>query len=266
MGDRTIFIGDLHGVYDETLELLRLVDPTPADHVIFLGDYVDRGVDSAKCVDLVRAREQVQGCCAGSLGNHEDTHLRYKHCEARGEVIDDAKIPPPHVETRRQLKPEHYEWFKSLPLFVRVSEFNAVAVHAGAWPGRPIEAQDPRHLLHIQCIKPYDEHGVPTRDYKSKWPSRVPDNELGWAFWSTFWQGPETIVFGHSVLDKPLVTEHVVGIDGGAVFGRQLHAYVLPERKIITVDAVEDHGRGKRGRGDENIKTFTVHGDVKTFS
>lgn len=264
---RTIFIGDLHGIHDETVELLKKLQLTPNDWVIFLGDYVDRGRENAKCCDLVREREQVQGRVAGILGNHEETHVRHEdHFRRTGSL---PNMPPTHAATRAQLKPEHYDWFRSLPLYVRIPEYNHVAVHAGVWPDRSIEEQKPHHLLHIQTIRPYDEHGNKAHgegSEKSVWPSKVPTNEPGWAFWTHFWRGPETVVFGHSVLDKPLITDKVVGIDGGGVFGRQLHAYVLPERKIVTIDCPIDYGKGRRGTQNSNIKLFPVHGDVSTFS
>jgi len=260
-------------MYDETVALLKKVDPSPGDRIIFLGDYVDRGPKSAGCIDLVRQREQLQGSSAGIMGNHEEKHLHYERLISWGEKLDESRMPASHIETRKQLRLEHYEWMRFIPFFIRVPEHNVVAVHAGAWPGRPIEAQEPQHLLHIQSIRPFDEEGKPMLLRKSKWPSRVPDNEPGWAFWTTFWQGPETIVFGHSVLDKPLITEHAIGIDGGAVFGRQLHAYVLPEKQIVTVDATTDFGKGRRGQPSEEealrgnkIRKFLIHGDVSTFS
>ena len=40
---RTIVIGDLHGCYDEALELLDKVGATSSDRIIFTGDLVDRG-------------------------------------------------------------------------------------------------------------------------------------------------------------------------------------------------------------------------------
>lgn len=266
--DRTILIGDLHGCADECEELLRKLSVSHDDRVLFLGDYVDRGPENARCCDIVRHREQVQGSAAGILGNHEETHLRYCDMERLG-ALKPHRIPPTHVATRTQLRPEHYEWFRSLPLFVRVPEHNVVAVHAGCWPERPIEQQAAHHLLHVQMIRPYDKWGNLRHGHdveRSVWPSKVPTGEDGWRFWTHFWDGPETVVFGHSVLTKPLITDRVVGIDGGAVFGYDLHAYVLPERKVVSVRGKADRGRGKRGRGDDHIRKFPIHGDVETYS
>lgn len=55
------------------------------------------------------------------------------------------------------------------------------------------------------------------------------------SFWTNFWRGPERLIFGHSVLDRPLVTQWAVGVDTGAVFGRGLTALVLPNWKLKTV-------------------------------
>jgi len=272
MTDRTIVIGDLHGMYNEAVLLLQKLQLTPNDWVIWCGDYVDRGPENAKCCDLVRNREQVQGKPAGILGNHEDVHVGYRDAELDGRQLDTSRMPPTHVATRTQLQPDHYEWFKSLPLYIRIPDHNAVVVHAGVWPGRAIEDQRARHLLHIQTISPYvfDEDRnalVPRTNEKSVWPSKVPDDGQDWRFWTQFWDGPETVIFGHSVLTKPLIADRVIGIDGGAVFGYDLHAYVLPEKKIVSVKALRDYGGGRRGKDrPDEIQTFRIHDDVETYS
>jgi hypothetical protein len=66
------------------------------------------------------------------------------------------------------------------------------------------------------------------------WPSKVP-NEPEWGFWTKFWRGPERIVFGHSVLTQPLVSEFATGIDGGCCFGLELWALILPDWEIVKV-------------------------------
>lgn len=273
---RTILIGDLHGCYDETVALLKSCNVSSQDWVIFLGDYVDRGPNNDKCCDLVRHREQVQGRPAGILGNHEEKHLDYEErLKRKGRLPE--QMPSIHVATRAQLKPEHYDWFRTLPLFIRIPEHNAVAVHAGVFPGRTIEEQKPQTLLHVQMIRPWEvmHDGSKRWLYKdgqihdrSVWPSRVPENEEGWKFWTHFWDGPEFIVFGHSVLDRPLITDKVAGIDGGAVFGRDLHALILDgdSKTIATVRGKADYGKGSRGRKNANIRTYLIHGEVSTYS
>lgn len=246
---RFIVIGDLHGCIEEALELLDVCKVTSNDTVIFVGDLVDRGPENAKCVDLAMKHECI-------LGNHEAKHLDYRRIEEQGKVPH--VVAPTHIATRAQLQPEHYEYFKSLPLFIRLPEHNAVVVHAGVYPNRPIEAQDPHHLLHAQMLNPPDK--------TSKWPSKAPE---GWSFWTHFWKGPEKVIFGHSVITKPLITEFAVGIDGGAVFGHELWAYELPSGKVYSVKGKHNYGGGVRGRpadGGNKINNYLIHGDVGTYS
>lgn len=254
MDKRTIVIGDLHGCYDEAIELLRKCNAMPEDRVIFLGDLIDRGPDNDKCVDLAMKHECI-------LGNHEEKHIFYENeMKRKGRL---PSMPPTHTAARMQLRPEHHEYFRSLPLMIKLPEYNAVCVHAGVYPGRSVDKQTPKHLLHIQSIDPYDKWGAPTGNEKSMWPSKAPE---GWLFWTNFWKGPERIIFGHSVLDRPLVTEFVMGIDGGAVFGRDLHALVLPSWEIVTVSAKTDFGKGSRGRDNDAIMMYPVQDGVNTFS
>lgn len=256
---RTILIGDLHGCYDEAVALMEKCQVRAEDQVVFVGDLVDRGPDSAKCVELAMRREQVQGSRAALLGNHEERHLEYEDILARTGKVP-GQMPPTHVATRMQLGKEHYDYMRQLPLYLRFPEHNAVAVHAGVFPGRTIEQQKPRHLLHVQMIRPYDfnAQGHQVINEKSLWASRVPPNEEGWRFWHHFWDGPERIIFGHSVLDRPLVTPQAVGIDGGGCFGLELWACILPGWEIVRVKARAAHGNRDR-------KPIKIDGEVGTY-
>jgi len=51
MPGRTIAIGDIHGCSAALERLLRVVQPEPADKIIALGDYIDRGPDSRGVID-----------------------------------------------------------------------------------------------------------------------------------------------------------------------------------------------------------------------
>ncbi len=232
---RTIVIGDLHGCHDEAVALLDRLAVTVSDRVIFAGDLVDRGPDPRGCVELAMSHECV-------LGNHEEKHLEQRHRAAE-------KLSPDHLRTREALDDRHFAWFASLPTFIRLPEHGAAVVHAGAFAGVPLEEQTRHHLCHLQHILP------PAT--KSYWPSRAPADHR---FWTNFWRGPERLIFGHSVLDRPLVTEWAVGIDTGAVFGHGLTALVLPDWELVTVPSRD------RTSGKKTIPAWPVHGEVRTFS
>jgi hypothetical protein len=234
--NRTIIIGDLHGCHEEALDLLDRVAATAADRVIFAGDLVDRGPLPRECVELAMRHECI-------LGNHEEKHLQQRRRA-------DDKLSPDHLRTRRALGPEHYDYFAKLPLFIRLPEHGAAVVHAGALPGVSIEQQDPYHLLHAQCIRPPDR--------KSYWPSKAPASHT---FWTNHWRGPERLVFGHTVVDRPLVSEWAVAIDTGAAFGGPLTALVLPGWEIVSVPSRQP----RRPKGD-GIARYTIAGDVHAYS
>ncbi len=232
---RTIVVGDLHGCHDEAVDLLDRLAVTASDRVIFAGDLVDRGPKSRECVELAMRHECI-------LGNHEEKHLQIRRRE-------DQHLSPDHLRTRRALGPEHYAWFETLPALVPLPEYGAAVVHAGAMPGVPLASQDPYHLLHAQCIRP------PER--KSYWPSRAPATHT---FWTNHWRGPERLIFGHTVVDRPLVSEWAVGIDTGCVFGLTLTAVVLPDWEIVSVRSRQPAREGS------TIGTYQVHPGVHVFS
>lgn len=250
---RTIAIGDLHGCYEDTLKLLDKCKVTKNDRVLFLGDVTDRGPDSGKCLDLAMKIAEEQGEESCILGNHEDKHLSYWAQMKRGKQ---PSMSPSHAATAAQLTEKHYQYMSKMPLYVRFPEVNAVAVHAGVFPGRTIEKQDRHHLLHIQMIDP-------AHTTKSMWPSKAPE---GWKFWTHFWDGPEKIIFGHSVLDKVLHTDKVCGIDGGSCFGGSLHAVILPTWEIVSIETPIDYGKGRRGQSVNNIAAYEIHNGVKSWS
>lgn len=70
MPGRTLVIGDIHGCSLALKTLLEAVQPTTDDTLVTLGDYVDRGPDSAGVIELLC---DLAGNCRffPLLGNHE---------------------------------------------------------------------------------------------------------------------------------------------------------------------------------------------------
>ena len=235
--NRTIVIGDLHGCFDEARALLDRLAVTESDRVIFAGDLVDRGPRRRECVELAMRHESL-------LGNHEEAHLLQRKRPLE-------KLKPDHAETRKVIDDADLDWFASLPLFIRIPEANAVVVHAGVLPGVAIERQLPHTLLHAQCVRPPET--------KSYWPSKAPPTHT---FWTNHWKGPERVVFGHTVLDRPLVSEWAVGIDTGCVHGGALTALVLPNWEVVSVPARRNYF-GSRGGG---VARFPVMDGVSCYS
>src|SRR5262245_6898455 len=78
MSARTFVVGDIHGDLVALRSLMaKLPEPAPGDTLVFLGDYLDRGPDSAGVIEAVRRMQHHAPCKVVALrGNHEDAWLR----------------------------------------------------------------------------------------------------------------------------------------------------------------------------------------------
>ena len=73
---RTIAIGDIHGCATALDRLLVEIQPTQKDTVIGIGDYVDRGMESARTIDMLISLVS-NTKFVPLIGNHE---LMMYHC------------------------------------------------------------------------------------------------------------------------------------------------------------------------------------------
>lgn len=228
--DRPIYaIGDIHGRVDLLEELLDRIDddtdrrqPGPKTALVFLGDYVDRGADSAGVLrlihDLVR---QLPGHMACLMGNHERMMLDFiadpmtcgRHWLMNGgaatldsfgitgvtEQARDSDLIGAAAELRQSLNAidRGYEtWLRGLPLFWISGD--VAFVHAAADPARPITAQDDDTML---------------------WGHE--------AFFDTPRDDGYWCVHGHTIVDAPEVSQRRVNVDTGAVHSGTLTAAAL---------------------------------------
>lgn len=178
MAGRTFAIGDIHGDL-ATLETLlgRLPRLTADDTLVFLGDYIDRGPDSAGVVARVRRlADEGPAKVVALRGNHEDAWLQVldkgwpEFLLPRGNgclecyrsfkglpVPDEDELPNPDEMTSmlegRFFPPDVIAWMRSLPFFYE--DEHAIYVHAGIkrtndmFP-HPSEVTPPRALLWLR--------------------------------------------------------------------------------------------------------------------
>ena len=83
-GHRVWAVGDVHGFHETALELLSALDLRKGDHVVFLGDLIDRGPDSYGMVQTVKQREDVWSV----KGNHEAMMIEQFH----GRLLDEPDL------------------------------------------------------------------------------------------------------------------------------------------------------------------------------
>jgi serine/threonine protein phosphatase 1 len=235
-GELVYAIGDIHGCYDLMKALLAQVVGDVAQRaagrrpiLIFLGDYVDRGPDSAKVIEALLWLKRRRGLDVRLLkGNHEAAMLDFLEDPATAaawlrfggaETLRAYGVPPPEEdeeeaglarardELLERMPASHLRLLQGLELMLRVGDY--AFVHAGVRPRTSLAAQDEQDLLWIR--KPFLEAPGPFE---------------------------KIIVHGHTwISDRPQVFDHRIGADTGAFATGALTAIRLEDGELGVLQA-----------------------------
>ncbi len=215
-------VGDVHGCYDEMITLERMIakdaEQLHGDKlIIMLGDYIDRGPDSAQVIEHL-VHPPVDGLRRVCLiGNHEVALLNYvdglisfkdwsslgADATLRSYGIDLQQLRRLYSSSRlvddiirASIPARHVAFLRELPILVDGG--SVVFVHAGLRPSLPLNSQRDIDLVTIR-----DEF---YRQAKSL---------------------PYYVVHGHTVVAKPQHSVRRINIDTGACFTGSLSALRL---------------------------------------
>jgi diadenosine tetraphosphatase ApaH/serine/threonine PP2A family protein phosphatase len=207
---RTIVVGDVHGCVDELKELIAKLQINPReDHLIFVGDLVNKGPFSFEVLQYVQTLNAVV-----VKGNHEARFIHY---------LDRPGIEiPTFAELAAKLGDKLQDWkrwMEQLPLYYETDD--CLVVHAGIVPGRPISQTSEEFLT---TIRTWDGIGKNL-------------NNPADPAWYDLYTGEKLIVFGHWSVRGLVQRPNVIGLDTGCVYGKQLSAVILPTREIVQVNA-----------------------------
>jgi len=232
-------IGDIHGCFDELVELLRQLGyevsakgegsrnelPT-ARHperrkAIFLGDLVDRGPKTPAVLRFVMNMVH-EGSAICVPGNHEQRLLRklqgrdvqVSHGLAETLAQMDADAP----EFRREVA----EFLDSLVSHFVLDDGKLVVAHAGMkeeLQGRASKVVR-EFALFGETTGETDEFGLPVR-YN----------------WAEEYRGNAAVAYGHTPVPEPQWLNRTINLDTGCVFGGKLTALRYPEMELVSVAA-----------------------------
>lgn len=222
-GMRVYAIGDIHGRNDLLLRLLVQIDTDDADrgpadtHIVFLGDLMDRGPDSAGVIETAIGLRNAGRKVRYLMGNHEEVFVRA--CRKRDAKVtrfflriggEETVLSYPMTrseyitldmeqlsERLATLVPQHHlEFIDSFEDQIVIGDY--VFVHAGIRPGVPLAEQKPSDLRWIR-EEFFDQQG---------------DLE-------------KVVVYGHTIYDEIEERGSRIGIDTGAYASDKLTALAL---------------------------------------
>ncbi len=231
-GLRVYAIGDIHGRMDLLTAMLERIHgdietmpPEGRVHIVFLGDYLDRGNHSKSVIDYLISWPQPHFEVTFLRGNHEATMLQFLTDLTAGPgwltyggvntllsygVRPPVDVPPRlrlaavQTQLRATLPTAHVAFLRHLSFYTEIGSY--LFVHAGIRPGVPLDQQRHEDLVWIR-----EDFLSSTADH-------------GWV-----------VVHGHTITMEAESLPNRIGIDTGAYATGRLTAVVLEneDRRFI---------------------------------
>ena len=242
-------VGDVHGCYDELLELLAQLGYQADEEagmrhpdgrrVIFVGDLVDRGPKIVETVNLAR-RMVAAGQALCVPGNHDVKLARYLKGKSKKMQISHglaesiAQIEALPEAERASWRRDYLAFADELVSHYVLAGGDLVVAHAGlkeAFQGRA-SGRVRDFALFGETTGETDEFGLPIR-YN----------------WAADYRGRAAVVYGHTPVPEADWLNNTINIDTGCVFGGKLTALRWSERELVSVAAHEMYAQPARPLG-----------------
>jgi diadenosine tetraphosphatase ApaH/serine/threonine PP2A family protein phosphatase len=213
---RTIVLGDIHGCFDELIDLLDQLKLHRDDRLIAVGDLIVKGPKNREVLDLFIGDKRFRSV----VGNH-DRIIRQK---LRGEPVRLSKEQRTVLRELEVQREKYAAYLRSLPFTIDLGRH--LVVHAGLRPGVALDKQMATDMTEIRTMgaDPPNRRGLP---------------------WYAVYRGPHTVVFGHWPARAPRRSANAIGLDTGCVYGGRLTAYVVETGEFVSVPA-RDKYAGKK--------------------
>src|SRR5687767_10243159 len=208
MEARRIVVGDIHGCYDELMQLLDKVGFQENDRLICVGDLITKGPKNREVLNLFMSDKRLSSV----IGNH-DLALRRRW---NGEKI---KFKEAQKATHKELKGEkdrYTPFLNALPFTIDLGTH--LVVHAGLRPNVEFYSQTTGDLTELRTLGKHREshEGTP---------------------WYQVYNGDKTVLFGHWPAPEPRRGPNAIGLDTGCVYGYTLTAYIIETDEFVSVPA-----------------------------
>ena len=246
VGNGIDIIGDIHGCYDEMIQLLEklgyekntenyYVHPE-GRRFLSLGDIMSRGPLSLKTMEFFL--RHVKASLAYMIdSNHgwkiarwlDGKNVTLNHGD---ELVEQELEQNAEKGNSEQFKQELKAFLLKAPSHYVLTKYGVptlVCTHAGIkdeFIGK--QSYDISDFCRYGDNDGLDETGRPIRKD-----------------WTIHHKTSTLIVWGHDPKPKPLVINNTINIDQGVVFGGELTAFRYPEKEFVAVQAEKDYSGGK---------------------
>ncbi|MCX7622410.1 MAG: AAA family ATPase [Thermomicrobium sp.] len=232
-------IGDVHGCFDELVELLERLGYQVAEQrsrggqvqyqlahpegrqLLFVGDLADRGPKIVPVLRLAMAACS-RGRAAAVLGNHDRKLLRYLEGHnvriAHGFEVTVEQLAGESEDFKLRLR----NFLRRLPHHLVLDGGRLVVAHAGLpeeYQGRDSPVVRRVALFGVTSGE-VDDRGLPIR-----------------VNWAREYRGRALVVYGHTPVTEAVWINRTINIDTGCVFGNRLTALRYPELELVSVAA-----------------------------
>lgn len=218
-------IGDIHGQHEKLCALLNIWQAGPQDKVIFIGDYIDRGPDSAGVVQTVIELGSSTNCIY-LRGNHEQMFMEaranfdptFTGFEPDTDLLSFSNGGADTIISYTEHFGEAGRWFEKVP-----------EAHWQFFMGTTLEHREPGFIfVHAGLLPPGDTWDGAKYGYEPRLWIREP-------FLSSLADFGEIVVFGHTVHQRPLMMPNKIGIDTGAAYGGPLTAIAIDGMNVEVI-------------------------------
>lgn len=240
-----LVIGDVHGCYDELLQLHRKAiaanDGRDFSYVILVGDLCNKGPYSVRVIRHVRMTPY----WSSIRGNHDDSALAASLGDPRKQSKSNYSwifnVNPASTDS---LSDDDIQWMAELPYSLRIpkdivgSDKDVVIVHAGLVPGVDLQDQSIDDMVTLREVVQTSHDAVDVYCQASqKGGKRIP-----WAQVWTSKAGQFSVIFGHDARRGLQQYPDALGLDTGACYGKSLTGVILHpdgKRTLVSVPSAK---------------------------
>ena len=233
---RTVLIGDIHGCYDELMDLLGKIHYNPGqDRLISLGDLVHKGPKSHKVIDFFyeSGHEVI-------MGNHD----RHFLSAAKGEVRM-YKEAEDILKKSKLSRNKMVKWMESFPYYIKDKGF--IAVHGAFDPGKKRYSDTSSddmisgrfYETRKKVLLSTKKQGTSVKPWYEVYPEK---------------NTPRIVVFGHWANPEVRSHKNFRCIDTGCCYGGRLSCLILPEDRVVSVYSRQKQQFNYGRRANSNIR------------